>query len=95
MTTPASSSPSPPPVGASTTAVGGRQTFSSAGGGVTIEFDGRRMRIVSVDPAAGYTAEVAKAEFDRIEVRFRGGSGEAQLRLTVERGRVVQQPNNG
>jgi hypothetical protein len=90
-TTPA---PTPPTTPAPTTSVPGTapdtQTYSSAGGSITVEWDGIALDLQTTTPAAGFEAEVEDDLPDRIRVRFRGPGGDVRIELRVEDGQVVR-----
>jgi hypothetical protein len=61
------------------------ETYRSAGGSVTVSWDGSSLRLVSVDPAAGHEAEVEDDTAARIRVRFRGPD-DSRIEVEVENG---------
>lgn len=93
--TPAGSNPSTTP-GAGTTptsqttvAGSSEHTYTGTGGSVTVRFDGTALTLVSSRPSAGFTAEVAHEEPDRIEVRFQSEIHETRIEVRVEGGALV------
>jgi hypothetical protein len=48
------------------------ETFSSAGGSITVNWNGSALSLVSADPAAGYTTKIEDNQADRVRVRFEG-----------------------
>jgi uncharacterized membrane protein YgcG len=57
------------------------QTFSCSGGSITVRQDGDRLRVVGIDPAAGFRAD-EEHHFGSIEVTFR--SWEHRFTITVK-----------
>jgi hypothetical protein len=80
-TTPTTSVPGTPP---------GTETYSSAGGSITVQWDGVALDLQTTTPAAGFEAEVEDDRPDRVRVRFRGAGGDVRIELRVEDGRVVR-----
>ncbi|MDO8362465.1 MAG: hypothetical protein Q7V88_06175 [Actinomycetota bacterium] len=48
------------------------KTYSSAGGSITVTWDGNSFHLDSVDPADGFQADIHDNEADRIRVDFEG-----------------------
>ncbi len=65
-------------------------TYSSAGGSITVRWDGAALDLQSVTPAAGFEAEVEDDRADRVRVRFRGDSDDVRIELRVENGEIVR-----
>ncbi len=62
-------------------------TYSSAGGSITVNFDGgSTVSLASSSPAAGFTAEVHDNGPTRVEVRFSNGQTEWRIRVDVVNG---------
>jgi len=74
-----------------TTVPTGDQTFNSAGGGVTVNFDGSALTLVGYHAAAGYTSRVDSQQPDDIEVRFVNGEKTWGIQVQVENGHVIHQ----
>ena len=62
------------------------RTFRTAGGTVTVRVIGGAFQAPVVVADAGWSAEVRKAETDRVEVRFRGGPSDDDLSLKLSLG---------
>jgi hypothetical protein len=77
---------------APTTAPSGseQQTYTSAGGSITIAFTGGQVSLVSSSPAPGYGVEIHDNGPTRVEVRFNNGQTEWRIRVDVVNG--VLQP---
>jgi hypothetical protein len=106
-TVPAASGPPPvvPSSGAPASPVSRTETFSCAGGSVTVRWSTGELLLLSVSPAAGWMVDDEAATRDRIDVRFgaarddngggneggggESGSGERRLRLRLRDGRPV------
>jgi len=48
------------------------ETYSSAGGSITVSWTGTKFVIDSIDAAPGYTAEIKDQRWDRVRVEFEG-----------------------
>jgi hypothetical protein len=78
-----------PPITAPATAppTAQTQTFSCAGGSVTVRWTPAGLLLVSVSPAAGWTIEDQVARSDRVEARFGAADQqESELRLRLRDG---------
>ena len=73
----------------STTVPSGDRTFTSAGGSVTIHYDGRALTLVSYHAASGYHAQVDSQKADDIEVQFRSSEQSWRIRIRIENGQVT------
>lgn len=71
-----------------TVATGEPTVASTAGGSVTVTFDGNAISIQSVDPAPGFTAEVTESDPTEIKVYFRNGAEEYEVEIQVEAGEL-------
>ena len=84
---------SPPPTTPTTTAAPApdpvTQTYSSAGGSITVRWDGVALSLLDVTPAAGFDSEVEDDRPDRIRVRFQG-DGDFRIEIRVEDGEIVR-----
>jgi hypothetical protein len=81
--TPTSSGPTAQPP-----SPGVRAYQAGPAGTVTIAQEDGRLRLVSVDPAPGWSHRVAGQEPRRIEVTFRQGDGEVEFEAELEDGGV-------
>ena len=61
------------------------ETQTSAGGSITYSWNGSSLDLLSIQPAAGYTAETEDDTPTRIRVRFRG-AGDSRIEVRVEGG---------
>ena len=84
---------SPPPTTPTTTVAPPEpvtQTYSSAGGSITVGWDGVALSGLDVTPAAGFDHEVEDERPDRIRVRFQGPGGDFRIEIRVQDGQVVR-----
>jgi hypothetical protein len=65
--------------------------YTSAGGSITVDFDGTTVSLTSISPAKGYTDEVHDNGPTRVEVRFNDGQTEWRIRVDVVNG-ALQPP---
>jgi hypothetical protein len=81
---------------APTTAVAPPQTFSCAGGSITVRLQGKRMVVVSgPTPAEGFEVKESKFSGQKIEVKFVGGDDqEVTLKIRIRDGVIVQESGN-
>jgi hypothetical protein len=61
------------------------ETYRSAGGSITVSWDGSSLRLLSVDPAAEHESEIEDETAVRIRVRFRGPN-DSRIEVRVENG---------
>ncbi len=84
---------SPPPTAPTTTVAPApdpiTQTYSSAGGSITLRWDGAALTLLDVTPAAGFGSEVEDERPDRIRVRFEG-DGDFRIEIRVVDGQIVR-----
>ena len=84
---------SPPPTAPTTTVAPApepiTQTYSSAGGSITLRWDGAALTLLDVTPAAGFDSEVEDERPDRIRVRFEG-DGDFRIEIRVVDGQIVR-----
>ena len=66
----------------------GQRTFTVAGGTVVVDVEGQTLSLVSVTPNAGVEIKDQQVEPDRIEVDFRGPSGDSRVRVRFEDGQL-------
>jgi hypothetical protein len=64
----------------------GEYTWDADGGSLTIYWDGADLRLVSVDPKTGITAEVHDNTTDRIRIDFGDGS---RIECRVDNGQLT------
>jgi len=65
------------------------KSYSSAGGSITINWNGSALSLVSTEPAAGYTTEIEDNTAIRIRVRFRGAT-DSRIEIRYENGQVTE-----
>ena len=66
------------------------RSFASVGGVVTVACHGAAIRLVSATASDGWTVSVSKRGPDEVEVKFRAGEQEDELRARCESGQPVQ-----
>jgi hypothetical protein len=66
------------------------ETYSSAGGSITVGWDGVALSLRETLPAAGFQAKVEDRGADRIRVRFEGGDGDFRIEIRLEDGQIVR-----
>ncbi|MGH9133365.1 MAG: hypothetical protein ACRDZZ_05465 [Ilumatobacteraceae bacterium] len=66
------------------------ETYTSAGGSITVRFDGAALNLEDVAAADGFDPEVEDERADRIRVRFRGDSGDVRIEIRLQDGQVVR-----
>ncbi len=67
------------------------QSYSSAGGSITVRWDGAALTLLDVTPAAGFDQEVEDERPDRIRVRFQDDAGgDFRIEIRVENGQIVR-----
>jgi hypothetical protein len=74
-----------PPVSA------GQQSFTSAGGSITVVVSGGSISLGNASPAAGFTTEVHDNGPTRVEVRFSDGSTEWRIRVEIGPGGLTSE----
>jgi hypothetical protein len=77
-----------PPAPTTAPRVAQTPSYSSAGGSITVNFDGTSVSLVSNSPAAGFTAAVHDNGPTRVEVRFSNGQTEWRIRVDVVNGQL-------
>lgn len=65
------------------------RTYTSAGGSITVSWNGTALSLNAVNPAAGHTSETEDDTATRIRVRFRGPA-DSRIEIRVENGRVTE-----
>jgi hypothetical protein len=67
------------------------QTFSNAGGSITVRLQNGSLSLVgSPTPASGYTYEIRKNGGTRVEVRFDNGTDTVDIRVDLVNGQMQQ-----
>jgi hypothetical protein len=66
----------------------GVQTFTVAGGTVTVDIENGVLSLVSVTPNAGFAIDKSEARSDRVQVEFRGNNTESRVRVRIDGGRL-------
>lgn len=64
------------------------QRYDSAGGSITVDWNGAALTLLSTDPAAGYVAEIEDRSAGRIRVRFRSDGNDSRIEVRVRDGHV-------
>ena len=59
------------------------ETYASAGGSITVTWNGSKFAIDSIDAAAGYTAEIKDQRWDRVRVEFESGSNDSRIEVRI------------
>ena len=62
--------------------------YSSAGGSITIRWDGSALSLQAVDPVAGFDAEIEDQSASRIRVRFRSDDEDSRVDVRARDGKV-------
>jgi hypothetical protein len=65
------------------------RTYDSAGGSITVDWDGDSFTLLSVAPAGGFSSEIEDQQATRIRVRFRGDTGDARIEVRVNNGQLI------
>lgn len=76
-----SSTPAAPSSGTAAT-----QTFTSPGGSITVHFDGEKLSIVSISPAAGFDKHESDDGDNKVGVVFTNGTRRIQLTVRLTNG---------
>lgn len=84
LTTPTNTPPATTPAVTSIEQAG----YTSAGGSITVDFNGTTVSLTSSSPAAGYTDEIHDNGPTRVEVRFSDGQTEWRIRVDVVNGQL-------
>jgi hypothetical protein len=66
----------------------GVQTFTVAGGNVTVDIENGVLTFVRATPNPGFTIDKSETRADRIEVEFRNGDVQSRVRVRFEDGRL-------
>ncbi|MCE9621182.1 MAG: hypothetical protein K8R99_02435 [Actinomycetia bacterium] len=59
------------------------ETYTSAGGSITVTWNGTAFTLDSVNAATGFTAEIHDQRSDRIRVDFEGNDGDARIEVRI------------
>ncbi len=65
------------------------RTYDSAGGSITVDWDGDSFTLLSVAPAAGFSSEIEDQQATRIRVRFSGDSDDSRIEVRVNNGQLI------
>jgi hypothetical protein len=65
------------------------QSYSSAGGSITVTWNGSSLSLDAIDPAPGFAAEIEDAVGTRVRVDFErlDGGDDARIEVRIEDGR--------
>jgi hypothetical protein len=74
-----------------TPAPSGTQSFSSAGGSITVTVTNGMLSLTASSPAAGFTADVHDNGPSRVEVRFSDGQTEWRIRIELDGGALTSE----
>ena len=66
----------------------GVQTFSVAGGTVTVDIENGVLSLVNATPNPGFAIDKSEVRSDRVEVEFRGNDTESRVRLRNDGGQL-------
>lgn len=67
------------------------QTFSGAGGSITVRQDGDRLTVIAVNPNGGFHANADKQSGSRVEVTFKSDNHQTQISVKLSDG--AMKPN--
>ena len=65
------------------------ETATTPGGSVTVRHDGIVITVESIDPAPGFTPDLAEDDPTEVKVYFRSGSAEYEIEFHLESGQLV------
>ena len=65
------------------------ETATTPGGSVTVRHDGIVITVESIDPAPGFTPDLAEDDPTEVKVYFRSGSAEYEIESHLESGQLV------
>lgn len=63
--------------------------YDSAGGSITVDWDGVALTLVSVAPSGGYETEIEDQSASRVRVRFRGEDDDSRIEIRADDGQVT------
>jgi len=63
--------------------------YNSAGGSITVSWNGASLSLLSVSPSAGYQAEIDEQSEGRIRVDFNGADGDSRIEVRADDGKVT------
>ena len=81
--------PTAPPAPPTSQPATSTQTFSLAGGTVTVTCTGNAITLNSATPNTGFTIDKQESEGGQVEVRFRNDDHESRLQVACQNGTVV------
>jgi hypothetical protein len=79
----------PPTAPAPVTTPSEQQTYSSAGGSITVLLTNGVVSLVSSSPSAGYSQDIRDNGPTRVEVRFDNGPTESRIRVDIVKGQLA------
>lgn len=59
------------------------ETYDSAGGSITVSWDGAKFTIDAIDAADGFTAEIKDQRSDRVRVEFKGHGEDSRIEVRI------------
>ena len=62
------------------------RSYDSAGGSITVDWDGDSFTLLSIAPAAGFETEIEDQRATRIRVRFRSDDDDSRIEVRVDNG---------
>jgi hypothetical protein len=65
------------------------ESYDSAGGSITVAWDGSSFSLLAVTPASGFEAEIEDQRATRIRVRFRSDDDDSRIEVRVENGQLA------
>jgi hypothetical protein len=66
----------------------GVQTFTVAGGTVTVDVENGALSLASATPNAGFAIDKSEVQSDRVEVEFRSNDTDSRVRVRIDGGRL-------
>lgn len=67
------------------------KTYESAGGAITVNWNGSALSLVSTTPAAGFDPEIENDEPRRIRVRFRSDDSDWRIEVRISDGQLIEE----
>ena len=64
-------------------------TYQSAGGSITVSWNGSALSLQSVSPASGFVSDVEDSSAARVRVRFEGADDDSRIEVRVADGQVL------